>query len=571
MRAVSTIPMILLLLAPPLHAAPIEGLRGMVVSANPHASAAGAEMLRAGGTAADAAVAAAFVLAVAEPSASGIGGGGFALSRMDGKLSFVDFRETAPAAATASMFQRDGRPVPELSRDGALAAGVPGAVAGYLTLHERYGKLPRAKVLAPAIRLAQQGFVVDERYRSYATRRLAELSRDEPTARIFLRRGPDGSWQPPPWGTRLIQKELARTLEAIAKQGAPGFYAGRVGSLLAEDMKRRGGLITAADLAAYRPVDRAPLTGSFRGLAVATAPPPSAGGHIVLSLLAAMEPFAPETPRNDPARLRAWIETSRRVWADRLLFGDPGFTADPTSILTSPERIRKIVAASTGAATPVVPGEGTPLAGPGHSAHEGENTTHLCAVDAAGNAVSMTTTVNYWFGAGIVADGTGVLWNDEMDDFAIGAGASNAWELPGSTANAVVAGKRPLSSMAPTLVFAGPTTDTPVRLVVGAPGGPRIPLQVATAIDAHLRAGDNVQDALATPKVLHPWMPDTLQVERGAMDPATMSLLQGWGYRISEEADHRRWGNGNAIAIDPVSGLRTGSADPRGVGVAVAE
>jgi gamma-glutamyltranspeptidase/glutathione hydrolase len=518
-------------------------------------------------------VATAFALAVVEPSASGLGGGGFALVRMDDTPRFLDFRETAPQAATSTMFLREGRPVPELSKDGALAAAVPGAVAGYLTLQGRYGRLPTARVIAPAIRLAERGFDVDERYRHYAGKRLSELSRDPATAAIFLRRDASGAWSAPPWGTKIVQKDLARTLKAIAKNGPTGFYAGTVARALAADMRARGGLVTRDDLAGYRPVWREPLVGRFHGHAIATAPLPSAGGHLVLSMLEASETADGSTPRNDVGLLVDRLYASRQAYADRVLLGDPSFlAADPLARLRAPGRIAALVAADRETAAVASPGRGTTLAAsPGDAGREGENTTHLCVVDAEGHAVSLTSTVNYYFGAAVVATGTGVLWNDEMDDFATAPGAANAWELPGAEANRIAPGKRPLSSMAPTLVFAGGTTSTPVQLVVGAPGGARIPAQVAETIDAHVRLGEDVGAALATRRVMHPWRPDVVVYERGAMDPATLQALTQRGLRLQEDPEHRRWGNASAIAIDPSSGLRTGAADPRGVGTALAE
>ncbi|MFM2151810.1 MAG: hypothetical protein RL199_245 [Pseudomonadota bacterium] len=563
----------LLLLPAFAFAAPVEGMRGMVVSAHPLATEAGRQMLRAGGNAVDAAVATAFALAVVEPSASGLGGGGFALVRMADAPRFLDFRETAPKAATATMFLRDGKPVPALSKDGALAAGVPGAVAGYLALLERYGTLPRAKVLAPAIRLAGRGFEVDERYRFYAGKRLAELASDEATARIFLRRDASGSWAVPAWGTRLVQKELAQTLQAIAKHGGAGFYAGDVAQALDRDMTARGGLVTREDLGAYRPVWREPLVGTFRGHAIATAPLPSAGGHLVLSMLEASEAAGPATARNDVTLLTDRLHASRQAYADRVLLGDPAFLeSDPLRLLRTTGRMATLLAADRVSALPATPGRGTPLeSGPNDTGREGENTTHLCVVDTDGHAVSLTTTVNYYFGAAVVAAGTGVLWNDEMDDFAVASGAANAWELPGAPANRIAPGKRPLSSMAPTIVFEGPDVDSAVRLVVGAPGGARIPVQVAETIDTHLRLGEDVASALGTRRLMHPWSPDVVLFERGALDPETMRALVSKGFKLQEDAEHRRWGNATAIAIDPATHLRTAAADPRGNGTALAE
>jgi gamma-glutamyltranspeptidase/glutathione hydrolase len=400
------------------------------------------------------------------------------------------------------------------------------------------------------------------------------LAKDEDTARIFLAKQADGSWGVPAHGALVVQKDLGRTLRALAKDGAKAFYSGAIAKLLAADMQRRGGLVTAADLAQYHVIERAPLLGSFRGLAVATAPPPSAGGHIVLTLLNALETFPAGTSRNDVELLHTYIEVSKRAFADRLLFGDPAFTRDWTPVLTTKERTQRLLALiPPRASSDVLPGEASEARRerPSASPDGGMNTTHLCAVDAEGNAVSMTTTVNYWFGAGIVARGTGVVWNDEMDDFAPGVGVANAWELPGSEANAIGPGRIPLSSMSPTIVFAGPDVSSPVRLVIGAPGGARIPMQVIQATYAHLALGEDVLTALALPKLHEQWMPDVVAYERFALDPATLAALRARGHVFAEETDHHRWGNGTAIAIDPVTHLRTGAADPRGDGAAIAQ
>ena len=508
------LPLLLLSLSAPAAALPASGTRGVAATAHPAATEAALEMLEAGGTAADAACAAAFTLAVVEPYSSGIGGGGFALVKHGEALVFLDFREVAPKAATTTMFLRDGVADPALSRDGPLSAGVPGAVAGYLELQRRWGKLPRSKVLAPAIRVARKGFLVDAKYRDMVKVRLELLAADPEAARIFLVKGPTG-WEAPPLGHRLVQKDLAETLTALAKQGPAPFYEGGIARKLAADMKSRGGLVTAEDLAGYRVRDRAPLTGTYRGRLVASSPPPSAGGQVVLTLLNALESLPPGTPFRDEPALHRYVEASKRAFADRALLGDPSFVPDPTPALVRKERAAKLVASIGARATPsasVPPGAfadvapaAAPLA-PTGSTH----TTHLSIVDEAGNAVALTTTVNYSWGAGIVAGGTGVLWNDQMDDFAAAAGASNTYGLVGSRANEVAPGKVPLSSMSPTMVFEGPSASSPLRLVIGSPGGPRIPTTVAQAIVAHLAHGADVARAIALGRVNHQHLPDTV-------------------------------------------------------------
>lgn len=545
----------------PLTAAglPAAGERGMVASAHPEATAAGIAMLRQGGNAVDAAVATAFALAVAEPYASGIGGGGFALVRMGEELRFVDFRETAPAKASRDMYLRDGEAVRELSLDGPLAVAVPGAVAGYLDLHARWGKLPREVVLAPSIRLAREGVAIDERYRSFVRHRAPLLRKDPEAARIFLQNG-----DVPPLGWKLVQPELAKTLEALAESGPAPFYEGAIAKAMVADLAARGGILTEEDLKSYRVRDREPLLGSYRGHAIATAPPPSAGGVIVLSVLNALETLPTDLPWRDPLELHLYIEASKRAFADRRLLGDPDFVDFPLASLISKERARGWVESIGFEATP-------PEAIPGPEAgefKEGAHTSHLSVVDAEGNAVSLTTTINTPFGAGIVAKGTGVLLNNEMDDFASAPGVPNAYGIVGSEANAIAPGKVPLSSMSPTIVFAGETPTSPVRMVVGSPGGSRIPTTVIQIIVNHLAHGAPVDVAVAAGRIHQQHLPESVFVERLALDAATLGLLRLRGHRIVEGGT---WSNATVIAVDPETGLRTGAADPRGVGTAMAE
>lgn len=549
----------LVALALPLAAAalPAAGTGGMVASAHPEATAAGVAMLRQGGNAVDAAVATAFALAVAEPYASGIGGGGFALVRMSDELRFVDFRETAPAKATREMYLRDGEAVRALSLDGPLAVAVPGAVAGYLDLHARWGKLPRAAVLAPSIRLAREGVVIDERYRRFIGYRAPLLREDPEAARIFLEKG-----DIPPLGWRLRQPDLAETLETLAQKGPEPFYEGAIAEAIAADMAARGGLVSLEDLKGYRVRDREPLLGSYRGHAIATAPPPSAGGVVVLSVLNALETLPDDLPWRDPLELHLYIEASKRAFADRQLLGDPGFVDFPLASLISKERARGWVEAIGFDATP-------PEAIPGAAElREGAHTSHLSVIDAAGNAVSLTTTINTPFGAGIVAKGTGILLNNEMDDFASAPGVPNAYGIVGSEANAIAPGKVPLSSMSPTIVFAGETPESPVRMVLGSPGGSRIPTTVVQIILSHLGHGAPVDAAVAEGRIHQQHLPEAVFVERRALDAATVGLLRLRGHRIEEGGT---WSNATVIAVDPETGVRTGAADPRGVGTAMAE
>ncbi|MED5463996.1 MAG: gamma-glutamyltransferase, partial [Myxococcota bacterium] len=407
------------------HAKPAAGYEGMVSTAHPAASEAGVAMLRQGGNAADAAAAAAFTLAVAEPYSSGIGGGGFALTSFKGSQAFLDFREVAPMEAHRDMYLTEGVPNKRLSRDGVLAAGVPGAVAGYLDLHARWGALSRAQIMQPAITLAREGFKVTPRYVAYVKRRLEVLSRDPEMARVFLVPSPEGEGHvAPPVGHLLRQPDLARTLTLIAQRGAQAFYTGTIAKRLVADMSTRGGLISARDLSTYQVRDRQPLVGSYRGHAIVSSPPPSSGGQILLTLLNIMETLPADTPWRSLEALHLYIEGSKRAFADRALLGDPLFVPYLDALLPNlltKDRARLIAKIITPTATPataipaaqgsqVPPGLHTDIFGPQSA---GRDTTHLSVLDKHGNAVSMTTTINPGWGAGVVARDTGVVWNNE--------------------------------------------------------------------------------------------------------------------------------------------------------------
>ena len=554
----------LLAASPALAARPYRG--GVVATQHAHASEAALEVLEAGGNAVDAAVAAAFVLAVVAPYHSGIGGGGFAVGwDVHARAPYaLDFREVAPAAAHRDMFVKDGSVVPGLSTDGGLSVAVPGAVAGYLELQEARGRLPRRTVLAPAIRRAREGFWVSPKYQQMATARLDCLRKDAEAARLFLRPGPDGRPDVPAVGTVLRQPELARTLEALSARGARTFYTGATARALAEAVKAGGGVLTEADLAAYRTVPRAPLQGSYRGRRVVTMPPPSAGGLAVVQVLGIMERGGP-TAFQDAGALHRLAEALRRSYADRARhLGDPAFTDVPLAQLTSAEHLDALARGIDPArATPSSALDVQPTA-----EDKPKNTSHLSVMDRDGNALALTTTVNYAFGSCLVAKGTGVLLNDEMDDFAARPLAPNVYGLVTGEANAVAPGKRPLSSMSPTLVFA-PGAPERVQLVVGAPGGPTIPTTVLQVIRNVVDHGMDPVRAVGQGRLHHQYLPDALMVERYGLEPATAAALEARGHVLSRKME--AWGDAEVVMEDPVTGLRYAASDPRNEGAALGQ
>jgi len=529
--------------------------RGAIATAHPLASQAGAAVLESGGNAADAAVAAAFALSVVENQSSGIGGGGFALVWVarERRVHVLDFREVAPAGATSDMFLRGGKPDPALSRRGGLAVGVPGAVKGYAALARRFGTRPLHALVEPAARLAERGFPVAPRQAAQAAELLDCLREDGAAAREFLLPAAGGERRPPAPGERLVRRELARTLRLLGRD-PEAFYRGPLARRIAAAVRARGGLLAEADLAAYRTRDREPLWGSTRGHRIASMPPPSAGGAIVIGLLQALEADDPGAGgfRSEPF-LHAFVEVEKRLFARRAgLFGDPAFApqADAAAAeMTSPALARALRAQVGERATPA-PEIGVPDR-PGH-------TSHLSVIDAQGNAVSLTTTVNTSFGACLVVPGTGILLNDQMDDFDAAPGTENAYGLSGAGPNAVAPGKIPLSSMAPTLVF-----DPEGRLVLalGSPGGSTIPSTVAQVIVRVLADRMPLDQALGAPRIHHQWMPDRVLVEPWGLDAATARALEARGHALSFRS--APFGNPQAVALDWATGLRTAASEPR--------
>jgi gamma-glutamyltranspeptidase / glutathione hydrolase len=516
----------------------------MVVSGSGIASDVGRAILRQGGGAVDAAVAVGFALAVVHPEAGNIGGGGFmVIRRRDGTVQTLDYRETAPARATRDMYlDAQGNPT-ELSVTGHLSAGVPGSVAGLVEAHRRYGRLPLAAVVQPAIDLARDGFLVDE-YRSESISDDSTRLAGFPASRAsFL---PGGA--PPAPGTMLRQPDLARTLEAIRDHGADGFYRGPVADLIVAEMARGGGLISLNDLAGYRAIWRDPITINYRGYTIYSMPPASSGGVTMGEILNIMEGYGPLPAFGSPRLIHLEAEAMRRAFTDRnTLLGDPAFVRNPTGRLLSKAYAARLRQEIGPRASP------TPAFAPG--ARTGSSTTHYSVVDADGDAVSCTTTLNNSYGSAVTVAGAGFLLNDEMDDFTSAPGKPNMYGLVQGEANAIAPGKRMLSAMTPSIVL-----DPAGRLlmVVGTPGGPRIITMVyhviSNVIDHHMP----LPDAISAPRMHHQGLPDSLEIERGAFPPATLDSLRARGHAIRVGG---YWGDVEAIIRTP--GGWQGVSDPR--------
>jgi len=502
---------------------PVVGEAGMVVSQEALASAVGARILERGGNAVDAAVATGFALAVTLPQAGNLGGGGFMLVHLakDAKTIAIDYREMAPAAAHRDLFVgADGQVDTRLARFSHRSAGVPGTVAGLIHAQERYGTLPLAEVVAPAIALADDGILVTRPLAFSLAEAKARLSKSAAAGYFLL---PDGS--PLAVGQRWRQADLARTLRAIATGGRQAFYEGEIAARIVAEMAAHDGLITAADLAGYRVVERAPVQGSYRGYRIAAMPPPSSGGVHLVQMLNVLEGWdLAAQGHNGAAYLHRLIEAMRRAYADRSRYlGDPDFVPVPVAELTAKSYGARLRAAiDLERATPssaVAPGlEVQP---------ESPQTTHFSVWDRQGNVVSNTYTLNFSYGSGIAVAGAGFLLNNEMDDFSAQPGAPNAFGLLGGDANAIAPGKRPLSSMTPVILF----RDGRPVLATGSPGGPVIITAVLQTVLNVVDFGMNVAEATAQPRIHHQWQPDEVYYEAG-ISPDTLKLLQGMGHRL---------------------------------------
>ena len=541
-----------LALAPTAHMAlaaspvPAAADHAMVVTAHRLATEAGLDVLRHGGNAIDAAVAVGYVLAVTFPEAGNLGGGGFMTVRLaDGSTHFLDFRETAPGAARADMYlDKAGNVIPGKSTRGWLATGVPGTVAGMEYAREHWGSRARADLMAPAIRLAGDGFALDRGDAEMLAEAADGFRKVPATAAILLNAGQ-------PWraGDRLVQADLARSLKAIADHGADAFYKGPIGAAIIEASRKGGGIFTKADFATYTVREMKPLECDYRGYHVIAAPPPSSGGVVICETLGILSgyPMA-RLGFHSADATHVLIEALRRAYHDRnLLLGDPDFVKQDTARLVSPAYAATLRAGiAMDKATPSLSLGGV-TASP-----EGNNTTHYSIVDSAGNAVSVTYTLNDWFGAYVIAPGTGILLNDEMDDFSAKPGAANIYGLIEGPNNAIAPGKRPLSSMSPTIV----TKDGQLALVIGTPGGSRIPTGVLQVMLGMIDNGMTLTEAIEAPRIHQQWLPDQTFYERYGLSPDTLAILAARGQKMVE---HR---HGNHIAAIVAGSPRIAGATP---------
>jgi gamma-glutamyltranspeptidase/glutathione hydrolase len=536
---------------------PVIALHGMVAAQEKIAAQIGADILKSGGNATDAAVATGFALAVTHPSAGNIGGGGFMVIAHAGgkKITTIDYRETAPAAASRDMFlDADGNVDRDKARYSRAASGVPGTVAGLLYALEHYGTMPRERVIAPAIKLAEEGFPVPYGL-AFALAKSRERLEQDPSSIAYFEHGRADPYK---FGEILRQPDLAKTLRAISANGVQGFYEGPVAQLIADEMKSGGGLITLDDLKNYRPIEREPVRGTYLGYSIVSMPPPSSGGVHVIQMLNILEGYDLKKLGHDTAdTIHRLVEAMRRAYADRAKFlGDPAFVKVPVAGLVSKDyarQLRETINLERASRSDEVSAGKPP-------SPEGDQTTHFSIIDKDGNAVSNTYTLNLAFGSGYSVDGAGFLLNNEMDDFSAKPGAPNAFGLVGGEANAIAPGKRPLSSMAPTIVL----KDGAPYLVTGSPGGSTIINVVLQEVLNVLAFDMNVAEATAVPRIHHQWLPDTVITERGISDD-TLHILETRGFLLPKTPDgsfqHRVLGRANSIM--KAGGMYFGAADTR--------
>jgi len=506
---------------------PVYGKNGMVASEQGLATQVGLDILKQGGNAIDAAVAVGFALAVVLPNAGNIGGGGFMVLHDDktGKDVAIDFREIAPAKASRDMYlDNQGNVIDGKSLFTHDASGVPGTVAGMEYALKKWGTMPLSKVLEPAIKLADKGFIVSDVLAQTLKEEKSTLGKWSSSKVIFFKNG-----EPLKSGDLLVQKDLAKSLRLIAKQGAKAFYQGEIATKIAKEMQSHGGTMTLEDLKAYKVVERQPIIGDYRGYKVVTMPPPSSGGVHLIEILNMLEHYPiKEDGVNSAKNIHHMAESMKLAYADRSEYlGDPDFVKIPVTGLTSKayanERVKTIDDNKARLSSTIKPGKPQP--------YESDQTTHFSVMDKAGNAVAVTYTLNLNFGSGIVVEGTGILLNNEMDDFSVKPGVPNAFGLVGGTANAIEAKKRPLSSMTPTIVM----KNNKPWLVTGSPGGARIITTVLQSVVNTIDHEMNPAEAIITPRVHHQWLPDELRVEEG-ISPDTIKLLQDKGHKVVTKA-----------------------------------
>ena len=510
--------------------APVAAEHGMVVTAQHLASEVGVDVLRKGGNAIDAAVAVGYALAVVYPAAGNLGGGGFMTIQLaDGRKTFIDFREKAPLAARADMYlDGQGNVIKGATTTGQLAVGVPGSVAGMEYALAKYGTKKRGEVVAPAIALAERGFRLEQGDVDMLRTATDAFRQDPPSARVFLKNG-----QPFAVGDTLVQKDLANTLRGIARRGADAFYHGPVAASIVASSHAGGGILQQADLDRYKVRELAPVECDYRGFHVVSAPPPSSGGVVICEILNVLEGY----PLRDlgfrsAQSVHYQIEAMRHAYMDRNSYlGDPDFVRNPIAHLLD----RQYAAAIRQAIDPKKAGISAQIK-PGVPPHEGSNTTHYSIADQDGNAVSVTYTLNDWFGAKVMAPGTGVMLNDEMDDFTAKTGVPNLYGLVQGEANAIAPGKTPLSSMSPTIV----TREGKPVMVVGTPGGSRIITAVLHTILNVVDYDMDIQEAVDAPRFHQQWLPETTNLERFAVSPDTLALLQAMGQKFGppQPANH---------------------------------
>lgn len=531
---------------------PVTARHGMVVSAQHLATQVGVDILKQGGNAVDAAVAVGYALAVVHPCCGNIGGGGFMLVHLaDGKNVFLDFREKAPLRATPTMYQdAQGNVVPGRSTQTYLGVGVPGTVMGLDTALQKYGTMPLARVIAPAIKLASQGYVLEQGDVNILDERVKDFAKYPNVGAIFLKGG-----KPYTVGDRLRQPQLAKTLELISKDGTNAFYRGPIAKAVVTASDANGGILSLKDFADYTVQWETPIACAYHGYTFVAAPPPSSGGTTICQILQILQPYPlAKWGYGSVNSVHVIVEAERRAFADRNTYlGDPAFVHNPIDKLLAPAHIAALRAS-------IQPDKATPSSEIKGSlgTEEGTNTTHFSVVDSHGNAVSTTFTINYLFGNGQIAGNTGFFLNNEMDDFTSKPGVPNSFGLVQGKANQIEPGKRPLSSMSPSIVLRGP--ERKLYLVTGSPGGSTI---ITTVLQSFLNVADfgmNIQQSVDAPRMHMQWLPDLVMVEPGLLTPDVQKRLEAMGYKFKEV---RSWGADEAILVNPKTGVLEGANDRR--------